>query len=73
MKKLSLSNLSQINLSRMQEQAIIGGSSDNCICPFACNDCRCNEEMAEEKFEAGMNSGVDAFAAEVLNSNAWSL
>lgn len=56
-----------------QEQAIIGGSYDNCICPFACNDCRCNEDMAEEKFEAGMNSGVDAFDAEVLNSNAWSL
>ena len=76
MKKLSLSNLSRINLSRMQEQAIIGGSSDNCICPFGCSNCNCgaeDEKAAVAKFDGVMESGLESYAAEVLNSNAWSL
>lgn len=42
MKQLSLSNLSKMNLSKIQERAIIGGSSQcGCVCSYTCS-CACN-------------------------------
>lgn len=39
-----------MNLSRMQEQAVIGGLSDGCICAALCIYCSCNGEVDAEHF-----------------------
>ena len=60
MKKLSLTNLSKTNLSKMQEQAIIGGSSDSCICAALCTNCSCNGDIDAEHFtDDGMEVDLD--------------
>ena len=65
MKKLSLSNLSKTNLSKMQEQAIIGGTSDYCICAALCTNCSCNrdgdaEGIAEKSMDPEVESNTDS-------------
>ena len=56
----------------MQEQAIIGGSSDRCICAALCTYCDCNGVVDAEHFtEDGMevdldNSVEDRFEGDIM-------
>ncbi|MBE6336681.1 MAG: hypothetical protein E7066_08430 [Lentimicrobiaceae bacterium] len=60
MKKLSLTNLSKTNLSKMQEQAITGGSSDSCICAALCTSCSCrDDDSAERTNDESMDSDLE--------------
>ena len=65
MKKLSLSNLSKTNLSKMQEQAIIGGLSDYCICAALCTSCSCHkdgnaEEITNNRMDSDQESNTES-------------
>lgn len=61
MKKLSLTNLSKTNLSKMQEQAIIGGTFDYCVCAALCTSCSCEGiDDAEGITEKSMNPEVES-------------
>lgn len=68
MKRLSLAKLSKVNLSKMQEQAIVGGSTGECICPYACSACYCTVTDAVGDFDFVMEKGLYKTANDTKNN-----